>query len=66
MPRIMPAQGMGLSGSSYTYTDASPKEAGTYSYYLEDIDTRGKATLHGPVTIVVPAPSRVRPEGRIR
>jgi hypothetical protein len=65
-PRLMPAQGMGLSGSSYLYIDASPQAGGTLSYYLEDIDTQGKATLHGPVTIVVPAPTRVRVEGTTR
>lgn len=53
-PRIMPAQGAGLTGASYQHIDASPQKRGLVSYYLEDVDTSGKATLHGPVTVYVP------------
>jgi hypothetical protein len=53
-PRILPAQGTGLAGASYTHVDGSPQKPGLVSYYLEDIDTSGKATLHGPVTVFVP------------
>ncbi len=53
-------KGTGLSGATYEFIDGSPQEAGIVSYYLQDVDTLGKATLHGPVTIYVPPTARIR------
>jgi len=65
-PRLIPAQGTVLFGASYQYLDAGPKDPGTLVYFLEDIDTMGKATLHGPLTIVFPGRTRVRVDGTSR
>jgi uncharacterized repeat protein (TIGR01451 family) len=37
------------SGKTYTWIDSSPN-AGLGSYWLEDVDTNGTRTLHGPVS----------------
>ena len=38
------------SGATYQYVDADVGD-GTYYYWLEDVDTAGLATVHGPVAI---------------
>lgn len=39
-------------GAEYVYSD-QPPGYGTWFYWLEDIDTNGKRTVHGPVTVRV-------------
>jgi hypothetical protein len=36
-----------VAGSTYTYEDTNAGD-GEYYYWLEDIDTSGRTTLHGP------------------
>ncbi len=49
-PAVIPAKGEAVSGASYSYFDAAATEANTVYYYkLEDIDTNGISTFHGPV-----------------
>ncbi len=38
-----------LTGSAYEYSDSSVINGLTYYYWLEDQDTSGRKTLHGPV-----------------
>ena len=45
------AQGDPTSGASYAFTDEG-LAPGIYFYKLEDVDTGGVATLHGPVSAV--------------
>jgi Peptidase family C25 len=47
---VMPGLGCSASGQSYSYRDAGLTNGVRYYYKLEDIDTRGPTTLHGPVS----------------
>ena len=47
---IIPAQGGPLSGAEYEFIDAPVKNRTAYTYKLEDIDSDGTATMHGPVS----------------
>jgi outer membrane protein assembly factor BamB len=47
---VIPAQGSPGQGASYTFIDSEAQNRMTYWYKLEDIDTSGKSTLHGPVS----------------
>ena len=47
---IIPALGSPGQGASYTFTDSEMRNRTTYWYKLEDIDTSGNSTLHGPVS----------------
>lgn len=54
---LVAAKGDAVSGATYQYTDQPGY--GTFYYWLEDVDTSGKSTLHGPVKITVAAPVRL-------
>ena len=47
---VIPGLGSSPVGASYLYTDDGLTNGVTYFYKLEDIDTKGKTTLHGPVS----------------
>ena len=49
--RLIPAQGSELTGADYEYFDATARRPGMYHYYLEDVDTTGTRTTHGPVSV---------------
>lgn len=46
--QLIAAAGNG-AGAEYTYIDERPE--GIYYYWLEDVDTAGNVTLHGPVRV---------------
>jgi len=49
-PALIPAKGQAVSGAGYSYLDTAAVETGAIIYYkLEDIDTSGVSTFHGPV-----------------
>ena len=50
-PHIIAAKGTVVKGASYSYVDKGLKAKKTYYYKLQDIETTGKATLHGPVQV---------------
>ncbi len=52
-PRIVPAKGTVVKGSSYSYADKDIKHKKTYYYKLEDVDIHGTSTFHGPVQVIV-------------
>ena len=54
-PSLIPASGISPSGASYTWTDTAVSAGQTWYYKLEDIDTAGVKTLHGPVSATVGA-----------
>ena len=56
---IIPAKGTGIGGATYTWTDNSVNVGDTYFYKLDDIDTNGTSTLHGPVSATVGASSPI-------
>jgi hypothetical protein len=58
---FLPAQSPGSSqGAAYTYTDTAVVPGQSYWYTLEDLDTGGAATQHGPVGVTVEQPPAVR------
>jgi hypothetical protein len=62
---MIPANGSPAAGASYEFIDADVSPGITYSYYLLDIDTDGKVTLHGPVSARAPERPVVIPDKRI-
>jgi hypothetical protein len=46
---LIPGLGSSPIGRSYSYVDSSVTNGVVYYYKLEDIDFKGKGTLHGPV-----------------
>jgi hypothetical protein len=46
---LIPAAGSPTQEASYTYVDENVQNTKTYYYKLEDIDTSGNRTMHGPV-----------------
>ncbi len=49
---IIPAQGSVSSGAQYTFED-KPPAPGVFFYKLEDVDTSGVSTMHGPEKVRV-------------
>jgi len=49
---LIPASPDPISGGSYSYTDTAAEAGVTYYYKLEDVELDGKATMHGPITVV--------------
>jgi hypothetical protein len=47
---LIPSQGSSTQGASYEFVDKDVKNRKTYYYKLEDIDLKGTATMHGPVS----------------
>ena len=47
---LIPAEGGPASGAEYGYEDWAVETGTTYFYQLEDIDTAGLRTFHGPVS----------------
>ena len=47
---LIKATGSPGAGATYQFVDSAVKNRKTYWYKLEDIDTSGKATVHGPVS----------------
>jgi hypothetical protein len=50
---VIPAKGTSLRGASYTYTDKGGQRKKTYYYKLEDVDTHGTSTFHGPIQVKI-------------
>jgi hypothetical protein len=54
--RLIPAQNPGSTeGGTYSFLDTTPAPGQRYYYWLEDIDTVGSVTLHGPAEVVIQA-----------
>ncbi len=52
---LIPAQGSSVTGAVYEYVDFGLVGGTTYEYLLEDVDSSGKTTLHGPVQVTLDA-----------
>jgi murein DD-endopeptidase MepM/ murein hydrolase activator NlpD len=46
---LIPAKGSATQGASYEFTDTDVQNRKTYYYKLEDVDSHGISTFHGPV-----------------
>jgi len=58
-PVIIEAVGGATLSAEYSFTDDTAKPGVRYYYKLEDIDTRGVSTFHGPVSaMIVPKPGK--------
>ena len=61
---MIPAQVMGdASGAVYNFADTTAEANVTYLYRLDDVDTNGKVTTHGPITVMGTQPSAVSLSG---
>jgi hypothetical protein len=57
---FVPSQAPGSSqGFTYEWLDSDVTPGETYHYWLEDVDTNGVTSLHGPVSASFQAPSAV-------
>lgn len=57
---LIPSQAPGSGqGFSYEWLDETVETGATYYYWLEDVDTAGIVTRHGPVQATVQAPTAV-------
>jgi hypothetical protein len=58
---LIPSQAPGSSGGfAYMWADRADLAPGaTYTYWLEDVDLSGAATMHGPVSVDFVAPTAV-------
>ncbi|MBI2471532.1 MAG: RHS repeat protein [Planctomycetes bacterium] len=50
---LIPTNGDSTAGATYSFVDTPGK--GTFYYKLEDVDTKGVKTIHGPVKVRVEA-----------
>ena len=56
----VPSQAPGSTqGASYSFDDTQVTAGQTWYYWLEDADLSGAATLHGPVSATLQAPTAV-------
>ncbi|GEM_PF-1178374 len=57
-PSPIPSMGTGLAGATYAWSDTNVNSGQTWFYKLEDLDTSGLSTFHGPVsaTLVTASP----------
>lgn len=57
---LIPSQSPGgMQGASYQWIDSNVVVGGSYTYWLEDVDTAGVTTRHDPVTVTVENPTAV-------
>ena len=47
---LIPAKGSNIKGAKYKFADSSVQNRQEYFYKLEDVDTSGVVTMHGPVS----------------
>ena len=50
---LIPSKAIPPSGANYEFVDTTVESGKTYFYKLEDIDTNGTRTLHGPISFTV-------------
>ncbi len=49
---LIPASPDPIAGGSYSYADTAAEAGVTYYYKLEDVELDGRATMHGPITVI--------------
>jgi hypothetical protein len=50
---LIPSRGTPARGADYVFTDATPVGSGEVAYFLFDVDTSGRETLHGPIDVTI-------------
>jgi uncharacterized repeat protein (TIGR03803 family) len=61
---LIPSEGGPLLGATYRYIDQDVQPGKTYFYKLEDIDTSGESTFHGPFRTEGPSIALLSPEDK--
>jgi len=57
---LIPSQAPGaVFGADYAWLDETVEPETVYFYRLEDVDTQGVSTFHGPVSVTVSSPAAV-------
>jgi Ca2+-binding RTX toxin-like protein len=54
---LIPSPGSEEEGGSYQFVDESVEEGETYYYWLQNVDTIGQTSLHGPVSATANIPT---------
>jgi hypothetical protein len=49
-PALIPAQGRGRGGASYSWADVKVEDGVTYTYWLVETETNGATNEYGPAT----------------
>ena len=62
MSNLIPGLISSVSGEQYTYSDTSAPAGTPVCYTLEDIDSTGTRTSHGPACVYWPAPQAAAQE----
>ena len=57
-PELIPAQGRGQGGATYTWTDSTAQAGQRYSYWLQEVETSGATNEYGPATAITASPTR--------
>jgi hypothetical protein len=52
---LIPAAGTARETNEYAFDDRQVEAGNLYSYWLADVDYRGRRTLHGPATVTINA-----------
>ena len=54
-PEMIFAEGSGLTGARYTWTDRDVQPGTTYTYWLQEVETGGATNEYGPTTVFFPS-----------
>ncbi|HEY0607719.1 MAG TPA: hypothetical protein VGD58_32695 [Herpetosiphonaceae bacterium] len=54
-PELIFAEGSGVTGAVYTWTDRDVQPGTTYSYWLHEVETGGATHEYGPASVTIPA-----------
>jgi hypothetical protein len=49
--KLIRTKGSSQEGATYSFSDGGAKKGQTYYYKLDALDSKGKATTHGPIMV---------------
>ncbi|HEY0733863.1 MAG TPA: SdrD B-like domain-containing protein [Herpetosiphonaceae bacterium] len=53
-PELIFAEGSGVTGAVYTWTDSAVQPGATYTYWLHEVETGGATHEYGPASVTIP------------
>lgn len=56
-PELIPAQGRGQGGATYTWNDSSASAGQRYFYWLQEVEASGATNEYGPATVITSSPA---------